>query len=75
VSGTVQRMEKGNLYLSIGRAEAVLFSKNKFPERATDKGSGSELIFLKSRKTRRATNISFQDSSWLFDQVIRNGGP
>jgi N utilization substance protein A len=29
VSGTVQRMEKGNLYISIARAEAVLFSKEQ----------------------------------------------
>lgn len=31
VSGTVQRMEKGNLYISIGRAEAVLLSKEQIP--------------------------------------------
>src|SRR4030067_3132504 len=30
-SGTVQRMEKGNLYGNIGRAEAVLFSKEQIP--------------------------------------------
>ncbi len=29
VSGSVQRMEKGNLYISIGRAEAVLLSKGR----------------------------------------------
>ena len=31
VSGTVQRMEKGNLYVNIGRAEAVLLSKEQIP--------------------------------------------
>jgi N utilization substance protein A len=31
VSGTVQRMEKGNLFVNIGRAEAVLLSKEQIP--------------------------------------------
>ena len=30
-SGVVQRMEKGSLYVSIGRAEAVLLSKEQIP--------------------------------------------
>jgi N utilization substance protein A len=57
VSGTVQRMEKGNLYLSIGRAEAVLFSKEQIPGESYRQGERLRAYILEIQKNSKGPQI------------------
>jgi N utilization substance protein A len=57
VSGTVQRMEKGNLYISIGRAEAVLFSKEQIPGETYRQGERLRAYILEIQKNSKGPQI------------------
>ncbi len=57
VSGTVQRMEKGNLYISIGRAEAVLFSKEQIPGETYRQGERLRTYILEIQKNSKGPQI------------------
>jgi N utilization substance protein A len=56
-SGTVQRMEKGNLYINIGRAEAVLFSKEQIPGEVYRQGERIRAYILDIQKNSKGPQI------------------
>jgi len=57
VSGTVQRMEKGNLYISIGRAEAVLLSKEQISGESYRQGERLRAYILDVQKNSKGPQI------------------
>jgi N utilization substance protein A len=57
VSGTVQRMEKGNLFINIGRAEAVLFSKEQIPGETYRQGERLRAFILEVQKNSKGPQI------------------
>jgi transcription termination/antitermination protein NusA len=57
VSGTVQRMEKGNLFVNIGRAEAVLFSKEQIPGESYRQGERLRAFILDVQKNSKGPQI------------------
>ena len=57
VSGTVQRMEKGNLYMSIGRAEALLLSKEQIPGESYRQGERLRAYILDVQKNSKGPQI------------------
>jgi N utilization substance protein A len=57
ISGTVQRMEKGNLYISIGRAEAILFSKEQIPGETYRQGERLRAYILDVQKNSKGPQI------------------
>jgi N utilization substance protein A len=57
VSGTVQRMEKGNLYISIGRAEAVLFSKEQIQGETYRQGERLRAYILDVQRNSKGPQI------------------
>ena len=57
VSGTMQRMEKGNLYVSIGRAEAILFSKEQIPGETYRQGERLRGYILDVQKNSKGPQI------------------
>jgi N utilization substance protein A len=57
VSGTVQRMEKGSLYISIGRAEAVLFSKEQIPGEVYRQGERLRAYILDVQRNAKGPQI------------------
>ncbi len=57
VSGTMQRMEKGNLYISIGRAEAILFSKEQIPGETYRQGERLRAYILDVQKNSKGPQI------------------
>ena len=57
VSGTVQRMEKGNLYINIGRAEAVLFSKEQIPGEVYRQGERLRAYVLDVQRNTKGPQI------------------
>jgi N utilization substance protein A len=57
VSGTVQRMEKGNLYINIGRAEAVLLSKEQIPGEVYRQGERIRAYILDVQKNSKGPQI------------------
>jgi N utilization substance protein A len=57
VSGTVQRMEKGNLFVTIGRAEAVLFSKEQIPGETYRQGERLRAYILDVQKNSKGPQI------------------
>jgi len=57
VSGTVQRMEKGNAYLGIGRAEAVLLSKEQIPGESYRQGERLRAYILDVQKNSKGPQI------------------
>jgi len=57
ISGTVQRMEKGNLFISIGRAEAVLFSKEQIPGEIYRQGERIRAYILEIHKNTKGPQI------------------
>jgi N utilization substance protein A len=57
VSGTVQRMEKGNLYINIGRAEAVLFSKEQIPGEVYRQGERLRAYILDVQRNSKGPQI------------------
>ena len=57
VSGVVQRMEKGSLYVSIGRAEAVLLSKEQIPGEVYRQGERIRAYVLEVQKNAKGPQI------------------
>jgi N utilization substance protein A len=57
VSGTVQRMEKGNLYINIGRAEAVLLSKEQIPGEVYRQGERIRAYILDVQKNSKGPQV------------------
>jgi N utilization substance protein A len=57
VSGVVQRMEKGNLYVSIGRAEAILSSKEQIPGETYRQGERLRAYILEVQKNSKGPQI------------------
>ena len=57
VSGTVQRMEKGNAYIGIGRAEAVLLSKEQIPGEIYRQGERLRAYILDVQKNSKGPQI------------------
>ncbi len=56
-SGTVQRMEKGNLFINIGRAEAVLFSKEQISGEIYRQGERLRAYILDVQKNTKGPQI------------------
>jgi N utilization substance protein A len=57
VSGTVQRMERGNLYINIGRAEAVLLGKEQIPGETYRQGERLRAYILDVQKNSKGPQI------------------
>ena len=57
VTGSVQRFERGNLYISIGRAEAVLYSREQIPGESYRQGERIRAYILDVQKTSRGPQI------------------
>jgi transcription termination/antitermination protein NusA len=57
VSGSVQRMEKGNLYVNISRAEAVLLSKEQIPGESYRQGERLRAFILDVQKNSKGPQI------------------
>ena len=57
ISGSVQRMEKGNLYINVGRAEAVLFSKEQIPGEVYRQGERLRAYILDVQKNSKGPQI------------------
>jgi N utilization substance protein A len=57
VSGTVQRMERGNVYVSIGRAEAVLLGKEQIPGEVYRQGDRIRAYILDVQKNTKGPQI------------------
>jgi len=57
VSGNVQRMEKGNLYVNIGRTEAVLLSKEQIPGEVYRQGDRLRAYILDVQKNSKGAQI------------------
>ena len=56
-SGTVQRMEKGNTYINIGRAEAVLFAKEQIPGEVYRQGERLRAYILDVQKNSKGPQV------------------
>ena len=56
-SGTVQRMEKGNVYINIGRGEAILFSKEQIPGEVYRQGERLRAYILEIQKSSKGPQI------------------
>ncbi len=57
VSGTIQRLEKGNVYISIGKAEAVLFIKEQIPGEVYRQGERLRAYILEVQKNSKGPQI------------------
>jgi len=57
ISGTVQRMEKGNLYINIGRTEALLLSKEQIPGEVYRQGERIRAYILDVQKNSKGPQI------------------
>lgn len=57
VSGAVQRMEKGNLYVNIGRTEAVLLAKEQIPGEIYRQGDRLRAYILDVQKNSKGVQI------------------
>jgi N utilization substance protein A len=57
VSGTVQRLEKGNVYINIGRAEAVLLTKEQIPGEVYRQGERLRAYILDIQKNSKGPQI------------------
>jgi len=57
VNGTVQRMEKGNLYANIGRTEAVLLAKEQIPGETYRQGDRLRAYILDVQKNAKGIQI------------------
>ncbi len=57
VSGSVQRMEKGNVYINIGRAEAVLLSKEQIPGESYRQGERLRVYILDVQKNSKGPQV------------------
>lgn len=57
ISGTVQRIEKGNIYVNIGRAEAILPSKEQIPGETYRQGDRLRAYILDVQKNTKGPQI------------------
>ena len=57
VTGNVQRIERGNLYVNVGRAEAVLYSREQVPGETYRQGERIRAYILDVQKTVRGPQI------------------
>ncbi len=57
INGTVQRMEKGNLYINIGRTEAVLLAKEQIPGEAYRQGDRLRAYILDVQKNSKGVQL------------------
>lgn len=57
VSGVVQRIEKGNVFLTIGRAEAVLYGKEQIPGEVYRQGERLRAYILDVQKSSKGPQI------------------
>ncbi|MGZ3557618.1 MAG: transcription termination factor NusA [Thermodesulfobacteriota bacterium] len=57
ISGTVQRLEKGNVYINIGRAEAVLLTKEQIPGESYRQGERLRAYILDVQKSSKGPQI------------------
>ena len=57
-SGSVQRMEKGNVYINIGRAEAVLLGKEQIPGEMYRQGERLRAYILDVQRNAKGPQIS-----------------
>ncbi len=57
VGGSVQRMEKGNVYINIGRAEAVLLSKEQIPGESYRQGERLRAYILDVQKNSKGPQV------------------
>ncbi len=57
ITGTVQRIERGNLYINIGRAEAVLYSREQVPGESYRQGERIRSYIVDVQKTARGPQI------------------
>jgi N utilization substance protein A len=57
VSGIIQRMEKGNVFINIGRAEAVLLSKEQIPGEVYRQGERIRAYVLDVQKNTKGPQI------------------
>lgn len=57
ITGSVQRAERGNLYVNIGRAEAVLYSREQMPGESYRQGERIRAYILDVQKTARGPQI------------------
>ncbi len=57
ITGSVQRSERGNLYVNIGRAEAVLYSREQMPGESYRQGERIRAYILDVQKTPRGPQI------------------
>jgi len=57
VSGTVQRMEKGNLYVNIGRAETILYAKEQISGEVYRQGERLRAYILDVQKNSKGPQI------------------
>ena len=56
-SGSVQRMEKGNLYINIGKAEALLLSKEQIPGEVYRQGERIRAYILDIQKNSKGPQV------------------
>jgi N utilization substance protein A len=57
ITGNVQRSERGNLYVNIGRAEAVLYAREQVPGETYRQGERIRAYILDVQKTARGPQI------------------
>jgi len=57
IGGNVQRMEKGNIYINIGRAEAVLLSKEQIPGETYRQGERIRAYILDVQKNAKGAQV------------------
>jgi N utilization substance protein A len=57
ITGTAQRSERGNLYVNIGRAEAVLYGREQVPGETYRQGERIRAYILDVQKTARGPQI------------------
>ncbi len=57
ISGAVQRLERGNLYINIGRAEAVLLAKEQIPGEVHRQGERLRAYILDVQKNSKGPQI------------------
>jgi N utilization substance protein A len=57
INGSVQRMEKGNVYINIGRAEAILLSKEQIPGESYRQGERLRAYILDVQKNSKGPQI------------------
>jgi N utilization substance protein A len=57
ITGSVQRIERGNIYVSIGRAEAVLYSREQVPGEFYRQGERIRAYILDVQRTARGPQI------------------